>query len=228
MRSFRLTRASGSPRLDSWCRTLRPMGVRTVNTCERRNQNGGVRSRSGTPRLGPAPDPYPYRTAACGDPMTIRGRSRHPSCRRPRPGHRPPGAAMGFGTRSNEAARCSDRAQRHTPGSAGPGSRPLRPHVVRVVPAQPRRDHVPAVLPGEPVDADPGADRKLESGCIRLEVVGHLVLRGVRPSRRREGPTGQPVIASGREYPQRVPSLAPGVADSLAGVQDHHGPLLRR
>lgn len=98
-------------------------------------------------------------------------------------------------------------------------------HVVRLVPCRAGPDHIPAVRAGESVNVDPGADRKPESGRIRLEIVGHLVLCGIRPSRRREGPARQPVIASRREHPQRVPSVAPRVADPLVGFQDHKGLL---
>ena len=44
--SFGLTRASGRPREWNFCRTIRPVGVLTVSTCETMNQITGMSSRS--------------------------------------------------------------------------------------------------------------------------------------------------------------------------------------
>ena len=72
-----------------------PIGVRMVNTCEK--QEPERRCEQTIPadsRRGPAPGPYPYRTATFeGDRRTIQGQSRRPSYRRRPPGHRPPAAA---------------------------------------------------------------------------------------------------------------------------------------
>ena len=68
MRSFRLTRASGSPRLDSCLPGLsadrRPHGQHVREQEPERRREQPIRAGS---RRGPAPGPYPYRTATSGD-----------------------------------------------------------------------------------------------------------------------------------------------------------------
>ncbi len=66
----------------------------------------------------------------------------------------------------------------------------------------------------EGVDVNSGSYRQIESHRILFEVVGHLVFGGERVRRRREGHSGQSVIAGEREQAQRVPAFAPAVADS--------------
>ena len=70
-----------------------------------------------------------------------------------------------------------------------------------------------AVAP-QAIDLDAGAHRQLEVLRVGLEVVRHLVLRRKAEGRRREWQPDQPVVLGGREQAQRVPSLAPGVADA--------------
>ena len=71
------------------------------------------------------------------------------------------------------------------------------------------------------VHLDAGSNRQIESGSVGLEVVGHLVLRGKRHGGRGEAPARQPVVSGRGEQAKRVPALAPGVTDSLVGVQDY-------
>src|SRR3990172_6726620 len=56
---------------------------------------------------------------------------------------------------------------------------------------------------------------------VRLEVVGDLVLGDESVAFRRERHAGQPVVARRGEQQQRVPPLAPCVADAFVGVEDH-------
>jgi hypothetical protein len=79
---------------------------------------------------------------------------------------------------------------------------------------------VTAVLLRQLVHGRAAADRKLEARRVRLEVVAHLVLRRVRRARRRERHPRQPVAKRRRVEPERVPAVAPRVADPLARVED--------
>ena len=69
------------------------------------------------------------------------------------------------------------------------------------------------------VHAEP--HRQLEAGRVRLEVVRHRLLRRVRVPWSGEAHPGEPVVPRRREQAQRVPAAAPGVADPIAGVEDH-------
>ena len=57
-------------------------------------------------------------------------------------------------------------------------------------------------------------------GRIGLEVVRHLILGGEGMWRARKRHTVEPVEPRRRKEPERVPSLTPGVADPLVGVED--------
>ena len=74
---------------------------------------------------------------------------------------------------------------------------------------------------GDRVDAQTHSDRKIESGRVRLEVVGHLVLGRWLMSRSRELQTRQGIEVRGREESQRVPAFPPGIAGPLIRIQDH-------
>src|SRR6266540_3837031 len=72
----------------------------------------------------------------------------------------------------------------------------------------------------EGVDVNSGSYRQIESRRILFEVVGHLVFGGERVRQRREGHSGQSVVAGEREQAQRVPAFAPAVADSCMRLED--------
>ena len=80
-----------------------------------------------------------------------------------------------------------------------------------------------SVVP-DPVDRDTRARRELEPSRVRLEVVGHLVLRRERPARRGEAHPRQSVVLRGREQTKGVPALAPRVSDPVVRVEDHERP----
>src|SRR6266545_5725765 len=107
---------------------------------------------------------------------------------------------------------------------------PRRHHdTVGFEPALAGDDHVSVALSGEPVDADARLDRQVELGRVGLEVVGHLVLRGERPAGRREPPARQAVVLGRGEQAEGIPPVSPGVADPLAGIEDHERkPSLRQ
>ena len=70
------------------------------------------------------------------------------------------------------------------------------------------------------VDADSGSHRQLEGVRVQFEVVGHLVLGGEGVRRRRKGQPGQAVVAGWGEQAQRVPAVAPAVADPCVLLED--------
>src|SRR5215211_2974490 len=96
-------------------------------------------------------------------------------------------------------------------------------HVIRFETAVAGCNYEPISLPGESVHLDAGSNGELESSRVGLEIVGHLVLRGKRQGWRWEAPSLQSVVAGWGEQAERVPALAPGVTDPLAGVEDHEG-----
>jgi hypothetical protein len=83
-------------------------------------------------------------------------------------------------------------------------------------------DEVP-VDRGEALDARAGADLDARLLGVGLEVVGHLVLGREAVARVGEREAREAVVGRRGEDPQRVPALAPGVADALVGVDDDGG-----
>jgi len=57
--------------------------------------------------------------------------------------------------------------------------------------------------------------------CVGLQVVRHLVLRGVGGARGGKSHPGESVVPSRAEQAERVPAVPPRVTDPLAGVEDH-------
>jgi len=99
-------------------------------------------------------------------------------------------------------------------------------HVVGLEPPLAGRHHERFLVRGalgQPVHLDPGSHRQVEPRRVALEVVGHLVLGRERVGRAGEGHSVQTVVAGGGEQAKRVPTVPPGVADPLVGVQDHEG-----
>ena len=80
--------------------------------------------------------------------------------------------------------------------------------------------HVAGPASRYPFDGDAGAHGQLEPRRVRLEVVGHLVLRGERVARPRKGHAGEPVEARRAEKTKRIPATAPRVADARRCVED--------
>src|SRR4029453_16620419 len=72
----------------------------------------------------------------------------------------------------------------------------------------------------EGVDGNSVCYPQIENRRILFEVVGHLVFGGERVRQRREGHSGQSVVAGEREQAQRVPAFAPAVADSCMRLKD--------
>ena len=66
----------------------------------------------------------------------------------------------------------------------------------------------------EPVDSDASANRQLEVAGVGLEIIGGLVLGGVRGGRAGEPQSRQLAVASRREQPQRIPPVSPRISDS--------------
>ena len=101
-------------------------------------------------------------------------------------------------------------------------------HVVGLEPPIAGDEEVPAPGPAQSVDVDTGPNGKVEPCGVRLEVVGHLILRRVRPAACRERPTGKPRVPSRREQAKRIPAAPPGVSDPIARVQDHEWAITSR
>src|SRR5215467_8406023 len=59
--------------------------------------------------------------------------------------------------------------------------------------------------------------------CVGLEIIGHLIFcrKPVAPAG--ECQTRQSIVTSGREQPERVPTVPPGVSSSRIGIDDHEG-----
>ena len=173
-------------------------------------------------RCGTAPRP------CCGPPSRSRAcppapwRSRRPSSPPRRSARRRRAAGPGCGSRSECSWTMSGRSARAKSGTRGAGSSPSRPP-----PARPRSRRSPVFTTNAPSRRNslstrvPRADGQLEARRVGLEVVAHLVLRREVVARRRELHPDQAVELGGREQAQRVPALAPGVADALGRVQDH-------
>ena len=79
------------------------------------------------------------------------------------------------------------------------------------------------------LDAGAAPDRKRETLGVRREVVAHLAAGRKVERRRGEAEAGQRVPAGRAVEPERVPALAPVIADPLVGVEDQErdAPLLR-
>ena len=97
--------------------------------------------------------------------------------------------------------------------------------VVRLEPVIICDDDESVGILGDRFDLQTPSHRKIKSGGVRLEVVGHLVLRWATAPRPGKLQTRQGAEVRGREQLQRVPTLAPGVAGPLIGVQDHKRPV---
>ena len=93
-------------------------------------------------------------------------------------------------------------------------------HVVRLEGLVPRGHDEPFTSPREAVDARARADRQVESRRVRLEIVGHLVLRGRVAPRCGESHPGQRAVSGGGEQDERIPSVAPRVTDPRVSVED--------
>src|SRR5262249_49792477 len=89
-------------------------------------------------------------------------------------------------------------------------------------------DEIPVALSGQAVDLYAAADGKLESLCVRIEVIAHLVFRRKAVSGRRERHAVEAVELRPREEAERIPSHTPGVADSLVRVEDDKGKIAAR
>jgi hypothetical protein len=94
-------------------------------------------------------------------------------------------------------------------------------HVVRLEAPRPADDDGPVAVARHPIDSHACPDWKIELRGVGLKVIGDVVLRGQHAGRRRERHARQSVVPRGREQPQRVPAVAPGVADVVVGVKDH-------
>ena len=99
-------------------------------------------------------------------------------------------------------------------------------HVRRLEGASARRDDEAVAVLRDALDRDARLHRQIEAGRVVLEVVGQLVLRGIRPGRPWQAVARQRAEGRGREQAKRVPALPPRVAHSFVRVEDHEGPLL--
>src|SRR4029450_13083315 len=81
-----------------------------------------------------------------------------------------------------------------------------------------RHESEAVVSPRQPVDSYAVSYRKVEVPCVLLEVIGHLAMssEGVQP----HWPTRQARVPRGREQSERVPPVAPAVADTCIGIEN--------
>ena len=94
-------------------------------------------------------------------------------------------------------------------------------HVVAAVAAGVGGDDVLLTLALDALHPGLQPDGQLEVTGVRLEVVADLVLAREAPLLRGERQAGQAVVLGGRVELERVPLLAPVVADPGARVEDH-------
>ncbi len=224
VKSFGLTRASGRPRARNFRRTIRPIGV--LHGQHVRDQEPDHRHEQPIPPASgaegllarvPSRQPGPVTSGHLQGDLSPRvGGADDEDAALPQLGRIPVFAGMQL-----HEARIELGGEGGKPGALVRAR--CHDDLVGLEPAVPSRHDVPVPLPGEPVHANAGSNREIESGRVGLQVVGDLVLGGEGPGGRGEGPARQPVVARGGEQAKRVPPLAPGVADPLVRVQDHEG-----
>src|SRR5262249_45050661 len=69
--------------------------------------------------------------------------------------------------------------------------------------------------PGYAVDSETVANGKVETARIGFQIVGQLLLRGERIAASREWEAGKFDVPRGREKTERIPAIAPCVANAL-------------
>src|SRR5829696_9512182 len=105
-----------------------------------------------------------------------------------------------------------------------PGSLEVRhgpDHVLGLEDGILRLHHEPITVPGDLLHPDAGSHREVETRGVGLQIVRHLVLGRERPAVRREGEIREPVVPRRGKKFERVPAIAPRVADTPVRLQDH-------
>ena len=202
-KSFRRTRPKGIPRGGSrkWSRSFLP-SARLYRQPRRHEPHDGCEKVIGkTPGAGRVP-------GRCPGPITMSGDGgRAPLRSPPQSSRRPPRALLlleferGSGIPSSGAGRCTRRARARMPGPWGCDTRRSpRPRSRQTACARPAHlESIPDF--GQSVDFDPGPDRELELAGISLQIVGGLVLGGIRGGRSRKQHPRQSVVTAGRKQP---------------------------
>src|SRR5258706_11558966 len=78
----------------------------------------------------------------------------------------------------------------------------------------------PVSLPGKPIHFDSVLNWQVEILGVRFEILRYLLLGGERVSPRWKRHPWKSRVPRRREEPQRVPAVAPRVADPLTSVQN--------
>jgi hypothetical protein len=205
---------SGIPFIVSLCSRCRAMRSITqfMKTCPTRPLG----------RNGKCPISRPESQVVCPARATSTAISA-PSYRRRPPARRPGAMALDCDTRSSGAEGCRRRVglqlAGHTAADSSPSPRPragLEPRVLR-------GHDVPVAHSRHAIDRDASIDAQVESLGVPLEVIRHFIFRRKGPAVRRKRHPREPIEARRRKESQRVPPVAPYVADPSACFEDHKG-----